>query len=162
VAATPAASARLLDFLACHRSTVETASWFGGPSDLRMFSLPDKIYRTTLDEYWMLRIVDVAAALSQRGYPDVELELELELTDAFLPENSGAYRLRVSGGRAEVSRIERTTGVRLDAGALAAIYAGFLAPRELFRAGRIQGDARSLATFGLLFSGPAPSLSDFF
>jgi predicted acetyltransferase len=162
VATTPGAVTRLLDFLACHRSTADTARWFGGPADQRLFALHDKIYKVQIDAYWMLRIIDVARALELRGYPELEREVELRVEDALLPENSGNYRLSVSQGRASVSRVARASGVRLDVRALAALYSGFLPPSELARAGAIEGDARSLATLALLFGGPSPALCDYF
>jgi predicted acetyltransferase len=162
VAATPAAQHRLFDLLSCHRSTADHAVWYGGAADGRLLLLPDKIYQVKVEATWMLRILDVARALEQRGYPDVERELSLELSDDILPENRATYRLRVSGGHALVEPTGGAGNVRLDVRALSALYSGFVSAAELSRAGLLTGSPRSLATLGLLFGGPAPALADYF
>jgi predicted acetyltransferase len=157
------ATRRLLDFLACHRSVAQAARWFGGAADQRVLLLPDKIYKVTVDAYWMSRIIDVARALELRGYPEgLECELELTVEDELLAENTGSYRLSISGGRASVARVARTAGARLDVRALAALYTGFLPPRELARAGVLEADERTLSTLASIFAGAAPAVSDFF
>jgi predicted acetyltransferase len=162
VAVTPAATRRLLDFLACHRSTVDMARWFGGIADQRLSLLPEKAYKVHVDGYWMSRIVDVPRALEQRGYPELEREVALRIDDPLLPENTGTFRLGVSRGRGSVARVTTGAGARLDVRALAALYTGFLTPLELVRAGMLEADASSLATLSLLFGGASPALSDYF
>jgi len=162
VAATPAACLKLYDFLACHRSTSEHALWYGGAADARLFPLPDKIYQVSVESRWMLRILDVGRALEQRGYPDVERELSLEVSDDVLPENGATYRLRVAGGHALVERTSGAGNVRLDVRALAALYTGFISAPELARAGLVSGSPRALASLSLLFAGPPPALADYF
>jgi predicted acetyltransferase len=162
VAATPAASMKLLDFLACHRSTSEHAIWYGGAADARLFPLPDKIYKVSVDSTWMLRILDVERALEQRGYPDIERELSLEVSDELLAENRATYRLRVAGGHALVERTSGAGNVRLDVRGLSALYTGFVSAAQLSRAGLLSGSSRSLQTLSLLFSGSAPALADYF
>jgi predicted acetyltransferase len=115
-----------------------------------------------VDSYWMLRILDVTAALSARGYPDVERELVLDVQDSLFRESQGCFRLAVAGGRAEVTRSERSAGVRIGVRALASLYTGFASVSELSRAGLVDGDARSLSTLGLFFTNTAPALCDFF
>ena len=165
VAATPAACLKLFDFLACHRSTSEHALWHGGAVDGRLFPLPDKIYKVTVESTWMLRILDVERALEQRGYPDVERELSLEVSDDVLAENRATYRLRVAGGHALVERAGGAGNVRLDVRALAALYTGFVSPAELARVGLLTGSPRALQTLALLFggsAGSAPAMADYF
>lgn len=162
VAATPAAQLELYDFLSCHRSTSEHAIWYGGAADARLLPLPDKIYKVAVDSTWMLRILDVERALEQRGYPDVERELSLEVSDDVLSENRATYRLRVAGGHALVERTSGAGNVRLDVRALASLYTGFVSAAELARAGLLGGSPRAIETLRLLFSGPAPALVDYF
>ena len=163
VSVSASATRCLLDFLACHRSVAQAARWFGGATDQRLLLLPDKIYKVTVDAYWMSRIIDVARALELRGYPaDLECELELTVDDELLPENTGSYRLSISRGAASVTRVARAGGARLDVRALSALYTGFLPPRELARAGVLESDERSLSMLGSIFGGAAPALSDYF
>jgi predicted acetyltransferase len=163
VSASAGATRRLLDFLACHRSVTQVASWFGGAADQRLLLLPDKIYKVAVEGYWMSRIIDVGRALELRGYPDaLECELELTVEDELLTENTGGYRLSVSAGRGSVTRVARAAGARLDVRALSALYTGFLPPRELARAGVLEADERALSVLTSIFGGAAPALSDFF
>ena len=161
-AATPRATLRLFDYLAGHRSTAQSARWFGGPADQRQLLLPDKIYKTQLEVYWMLRVIDVVRALELRGYPEVEREVVLAVDDPVLPENSGTYRLRVAAGQGTVERVQTAPAARLDVRALAALYTGFLPPRELVRAGALTVEPGALSTLAVLFGGAMPALADYF
>ena len=98
------------------------------------------------DGLWV-RLVDVGAALAARAYggdgPTV-----LEVEDAFLPENSG--RWRIAGGEAE--RTDEEADLALDVGELGAAYLGGFTFGELVRAGTVRelregGAARADAVF---------------
>ena len=67
VTRTPEAFQSLLMFLADHVTTAEHASWKGGPADARLFGLPDRVVQVGLEDYWMLRLVDVRSAPSPRS-----------------------------------------------------------------------------------------------
>ena len=114
--------------------------------------------------HWMLRLVDVAAALAERGYPrGVRGEVDLEVRDDLLPWNHGRLTLEVADGVAEVRRGGNGDGViALDVRGLASIYSGFAAPAELVPTGLVAGDADDLARLGSIFAGPSPWLSDGF
>ena len=155
------AARSLLGFLADHRSTAHTVVWHGGFPDTLLFEQPENATTTELHEHFMLRIVHAEAALCARGYPKHDAEVELELSDSELADNTGRYRLVVREGRADVMRGGSGT-VRLDARALAALYSGFLRASDLARSGRVTGDAASLETLDALFAGPPPGLGDFF
>jgi predicted acetyltransferase len=93
---------------------------------------------------WMLRLIDVPAALEARGFPaSVEASVQFELSDDVLPANAGRWRLEVSGGAGKLARVGpldpagsgsmagagSTAGgpdavLRLGARGLAALYAG--------------------------------------
>lgn len=162
VARSPDAYESLLAFLADHLTTAEHASWSGGPADARVLGLPEHVVKVAIDDYWMLRIVDVRAALLGRGYPPVDAAVELVVDDAILPENAGRHALIVAQGRACLEAQEGLPEARLTAGALAALYTGFVSPRELVLAGRLEAEDRALGVLSALFSGPAPGLADYF
>jgi len=82
------------------------------------------------DGIW-LRLIDVAAALSARTYAG-DSQVVVELTDAFLPENAGRWRLGPRGA-------ERTTAaaeLALDVTGLASVYLGGFSFADLVRASR--------------------------
>jgi predicted acetyltransferase len=161
VALSARAARALLGLLADHRSTGELVLWHGGYPDPLHFELPEFATTVELKEHFMLRIVHVEAALAARGYPKRNADIELELTDAELPENAGRYRLSVREGRADVTR-GGSGAVRLDVRALATLYSGFIRASDLARSSRIAGDTASLEALDALFAGPPPALGDFF
>jgi predicted acetyltransferase len=162
VTTSPLGLRALLSFLADHQTTADRVSWYGGPSDARLLGLPERALSVSVEEYWMLRILHVERALLERGYPEIDTAVELSVEDDVLPENSGTYALRVRGGTAELCASGAGRRARLSAPALAALYTGFMAPRELASAGQLEADERSLAALSALFSGPAPACVDYF
>lgn len=99
---------------------------------LLLVAEPARLHFTLGDALW-LRIVDVEAALSGRGYAE-RSGLVLELHDAFCPWNEGRWLLE--GGAA--TRTRREAELELDVGALASAYLGGFSPTQLARAGRIE------------------------
>ncbi len=83
------------------------------------------------DGLW-LRLVDVAAALSRRGYAEGE-PLVIEVADAFCPWNEGRYR--IAGGVAE--RTSAEPDLALDVDALGTTYLGGFTFTALAQAGRV-------------------------
>jgi predicted acetyltransferase len=162
VALTPAAAGSLWAFLADHRSMSKELTWFTGPDNPMLFMQPEQPYKTSLQLVWMLRIVDVTAALESRGYaPNVKSELHLNISDGILPGNEGAFVLQVEEGRGRVRR-GGNSGISLDIGALASLYSGFSSPWKLQVSGRLSGDAKALAEAAGVFSGSAPWMPDMF
>ena len=162
VVATHAAAKRLVTFLADHYSMSRTLTWEGGPADPRLYGVAGRYFQVQVVEYWMLRVLDCAAALAARGYlPGVQGELHLELDDPALAAHAGRLVLRVAGGAATV---EPGGEGRLRAGprGLAPLYSGFLPAEELALAGLIHGEPAELARATALFAGPNPACPDMF
>jgi predicted acetyltransferase len=98
------------------------------------------------DGLWV-RLVDVGAALSARTY-EGDGPVVLAIEDAFLPQNTGRWRL--AAGNAE--RTEEEPDLALDVGELGAAYLGGFGFGELVRAGVVRelkegGAARADAVF---------------
>ncbi|MGC0143732.1 GNAT family N-acetyltransferase [Pseudactinotalea sp. Z1732] len=75
------------------------------------------------DSLW-LRIIDVAEALSQRGYA-APCDVVLEVTDQMCPPNAGRWHLQVGAdGTGRCRRTDDDAHVRLDVSDLAATYLG--------------------------------------
>jgi predicted acetyltransferase len=159
---TGAAARRLLAFLADHGSQARDVTWYGGVDDAFLALLPERGHEISLLEPWMLRIVDVARALTERGWPrHLDLRLELEVRDELLPANRGRFVVDIAGGVAEVRRGGRG-GLALDSRALAALYTGHASPQQLAHAGRLVARDSALTRAAVAFAGPPPSLPDFF
>jgi predicted acetyltransferase len=159
---TGAAARRLLAFLADHGSQARDINWYGGVDDPFLALLPERGHEISLFEPWMLRIVDVQRALSERGWPrHVDLRLELDLRDELIPANCGRFVVDIAGGVAEVRRGGRG-GLVLDSRALAALYTSHATPQQLAHAGRLVAGDSALTRAAVAFAGPPPSLPDFF
>ncbi len=99
---------------------------------LHQLVYPRRLQLRVGDGLWV-RLVDVGAALSARGYAG-DGAVVLEVADAFLPENAG--RWKVADGRAE--RTDDDPDLELDVGELGAVYLGGFGFGELARAGSVR------------------------
>ncbi|MGA9377355.1 MAG: GNAT family N-acetyltransferase [Phormidium sp.] len=162
VALTTAAAKRLWTFVADHRSQIETATWHSSVVDPLLLFLPEQTAKVKNSSIWMLRIVNVAKALSGRGYPaGVEAELHLAVQDDLLTNNNGNFILRVSGGSGEVTRGGRGE-LRLNIRGLSPLYTGIYPPHQLQFSGFLEATDQVLATATEIFAGSIPWMADFF
>jgi predicted acetyltransferase len=99
---------------------------------LQLLAEPRRLRMTLVDALWV-RLVDVGAALSGRGYAG-DGEVVLELRDELCPWNEG--RWRVGPGGAERSDAE--SGLALDVAALGSAYLGAFTFRQLADAERLE------------------------
>ena len=162
VALTSGAARRILTFALDHRSFVEDMRWTGAPAEPFTFQLAEPRRKVQMSWPWMMRIVDVQRALTERGYLGaVEAELHLRVSDDVLPANSGDYVLKVAGGRATVEPGGDGT-LAIDIRGLAPLYTGYMSAHELLATGYIEAGDAELTTADAVFAGPAPWLADFF
>jgi predicted acetyltransferase len=162
VALTPAAARRILTFAVDHKSFIETFNWTGPAAEPFTFFLAEPRRKVQMSWPWMLRIVDVRSALTERGYPSsVEAELDLRVIDDVLPSNGGNFVLRVSGGKADVQTGGKGS-MKIDVRGLASLFTGYMSAHELLATGYIEATDAELARATSIFAGPAPWLADFF
>jgi predicted acetyltransferase len=167
-ALTPAAGNTLLRFLSEHRSINDEIVMYGRADDPLFTLLPERNYSVRLLDHWMVRIVDVGAALMARGYgPALTCELHLDVHDDVLLANNGRFVLELHNGVPTVSTGGQGT-MQIDIRALASLYTGFNSPAELLGTGRLQVASRSasasdpLAAAQAVFAGPAPWMTEMF
>jgi predicted acetyltransferase len=160
--ATPVAARRLLAFLADHGTMARKVFWFTGPGEPLLAMLDTTRYELKHSADWLLRLLDVRAALEARGYPaGVQAELHLELEDSLFEENRGRFVLRVAAGR---GALERGGDGRLctDVRGLAPLYSGYVSAAQLRLTGQVAADDATCATAAAVFAGPAPWMPDYF
>jgi len=166
LAATTSRAARaILRLLVEYRSLATVVKWHGGPSDLFTNLLPERHHEISLTDYFMVRVVDVARALSARGWPlGASGALTLEVKDASMPENSGLYTLELEGGEGKVAAGERAGAPRvtITERGLAALYTGHAPAHVLADAGWLEADDTARALLDAWFGGPYPVMRDFF
>ena len=162
VVLTAAAGRRVLRMLADHRSIAKHAKLTSGPGDPLFLLLREESLEVSSVMRWMLRIVDVRAALEKRGWPATSsAEVHLDVRDPILRENARRWVLELDRGRASV-REGGSGGIAIDIRGLAALYSGFLTAEDLQVAGLCNGDAADLARASAVFAGPSPWVGDRF
>ncbi len=126
---------------------------------VHQLSYPRRMQMRVGDGLWV-RLADVGAALSARGYAD-EDPVVLEVEDGFLPENAG--RWRVAGGEAE--RTDDDPDLALDVGELGSVYLGGFTFGELVRSGvvrELREGAAARADSAFVTGGPKPWCPEIF
>jgi predicted acetyltransferase len=146
VAETPAAMRRLITLIADDRSLGQTLLVNGPPSWVDGLLLVEQSAAVELQLRWMLRILEVSAALEARGYPPgLTTTIGFEIEDDLIEANRGHVSLEVAAGRGRVSRAAAGRRIALDIRALAALFSGYLPAEELARAGLAAGSEEALA-----------------
>ena len=88
---TPRAGRALLGFVAGWHSQANAITWAGGPEDMLVHLLPEVGVGIASWEQWMVRITDVAGALTARGWPSgVRAGLTLDVPTRCWPAMAGA------------------------------------------------------------------------
>jgi predicted acetyltransferase len=132
------------------------------PHDPARLVLPDAHFPVTLTDAWMLRLINLEAALGQRGYPPkVDATLDLDIYDDIIDGNNGMWRLTIRDGRGAVRR-GGAGDLRTDIRGLAALYSGFANPSALAAAGLLEGTPAALAIAGTVFAASQPWMREMF
>jgi predicted acetyltransferase len=115
---------------------------------------------------WMLRVVDLPAAVAARGWPAAAylapVSVDIEVVDEHAPWQAGRHRLVADGGKVVCEPGGEGT-VRLQARALGPWYAGSADSAMLRRGGLLDGDATAARVLDLLTGAPrVPRMADSF
>lgn len=152
----------LLAFCSAHRSLGEHLLCEAGPADPLWFWVTNQGRRLQRCAWWMVRVVDVGAALEARGWPaGLESEIHVRLRDEWLPENDGDFVLKLAGGAARVVPGGRGE-LAMDVAALAPLYTGHATASGLAARGWAEGPAPALHDADAAFAAPAPWMADGF
>lgn len=107
---------------------------------------------------WMMRVLDPAAAVRARGWPEVEAELPLEIIE----DPTQRHTLYLSAGHGVLEPSTRPGLVRLTPSQFAAWFAGaYRSPAAATMAG-VRADPVTLAKLVALTCGQEPWLADYF
>lgn len=165
IALDPEARAQIFGFFAAHENQVAEIQ-FSTPADAPVQTLFENPIQCGMSSGYMLRLVDVVAALEAFPYPkDGAGRIQLAINDDWISDNQGVFELEVEAGRARVKRL--ATGaeadIRCDVRVLAQIYSRYLRPRSAAAFGLLEAPSR--AALGLLdqwFAGLAPYSLDWY
>lgn len=162
---TPRAGRRLLGFLADFATTGDSIVFQAGPLHPLVSMTSAIMVQMEKQEYWMLRIVDVARALQERGYhPSARGVVQLDLHDEIIAGNRGSWTLSVERGHAEVKKENQIRPtIRTTVQALAPLYSGLYTARQLRLMGWLEGDDAAIdAADGIFMGQSTPWMSDYF
>jgi predicted acetyltransferase len=113
---------------------------------------------TRLFSGFQARVVDMKAALEQRGYPeDVSASVTFSVADEHGPWNEGTWTVTVEGGAARVEQSGGSAGVELSIQEFSSIFIGLLDPLALGR-----GEAPTLRGMRSIFHDKPTRIIDFF
>jgi predicted acetyltransferase len=168
----PGADAALFALFAGYAPMNGLVSWSGpDPDPAALWALPDRFARLVDRWHWMLRLVDLPAALQARPWPSgVAGQVVFRVEDRVCPWNTGAWRLELSGGQARVEPVAGGTdapgpdpGATADIRGLASLFTGFAGPDDLVRAGLLSGfDPAALDLLRAAFASPRPWTAEFY
>jgi predicted acetyltransferase len=162
VAASPRGLRTIWSALGDLRTMAEEITVPTAPTDPLYLVLPDPRFEMRLDLSWMLRLVDVAGAITQRGFAaGIEARLELRVHDDVLAHNDSAFVVEIADGRAHVER-GGSGAIELDVRALAMLFSGFIDPWALAATGGITADPARLSLLGACFGDGAPWMPEMF
>jgi predicted acetyltransferase len=140
-------------FLARH-DLVGRVVWHKVPLDdptPELLMEPRLLHAQHTEGVWF-RVVDVARALTERGYcADGEIVLGVT-ADRLSPWNEGAYHLSVADGVAEVTKTSRTAEITFPIKSLASAFCGYRRVAQLAHWGLLDGEASATARADSLFA----------
>ncbi len=156
---TPQAGRRLLGLLSDFSTMAETLAFFGGPTHPALLLLPQQKYSITARDNHLTRVLDVRAAIEQRGFhPGVRAEVHIEISDDLIRANNGRFVVQVRDGSGNIQPGGKGS-VRLTSNALASVFCGFVTPTQAAMLGWAEGSARDLEAANV-FVGSTPWVVD--
>ncbi|MET8527840.1 GNAT family N-acetyltransferase [Micromonospora sp. NPDC005172] len=164
LATTAEAARELVGVLGSWASVAPTVRLCPLDGDAVSTVLPLEAARDHERDLWMHRPVDVARAVSARGWPvHTRGVVDFRLTDPLADWNTGTWRLAVADGTAELTRVDGEADLRLDIRGFALLYAGAARAHAVAQAGLLHhAPAVDPAVLDLLAAGGLAQLLDYF
>ncbi|MGZ8661356.1 MAG: GNAT family N-acetyltransferase [Actinomycetota bacterium] len=161
-AVTPTAQRALWSYFRGYRGLGTWLQWVGPANDPIALGSIDAFIERPYRYDWMLRLLDVPAALEARGYPAIDAEATFAVDDAMYPDNAGAWHVSVSGGRASAERLDGHDRLALPIGVLSSMFSGYLRAHDAVRLGYLDADDPAVDALAAIFDGPDPWSPFFF
>ncbi|MFJ2087156.1 enhanced intracellular survival protein Eis [Micromonospora chokoriensis] len=163
LAVTAEAARELVGVLASWASVAPTLRLCPLDGDAVSTCLPLESARDHERDLWMHRPVDVARAVSARGWPaHVRGFVDFSLTDPLAEWNTGTWRLAVADGAAELVRLDGEADLRLNVRGFALLYTGASGARSVAQAGLLHTAGVAPDALDLLGAGGPAQVLDYF
>ena len=159
VAATPEAWKAMISFAAAFDPYTFTVKYSVPRGEPLHPHLPSSFVDARIDPQFMLRLVNVKAALSllDPRHEELDVPLVIEVEDDLISDNAGEY---IIGGNSVIRDVEAEERVALDVRQLAQLYAGYLPARQLARQGKLRcKSAKALELLETFFPPSDPYVS---
>ncbi|HEX3732962.1 MAG TPA: GNAT family N-acetyltransferase [Mycobacteriales bacterium] len=145
-------------------SITSAVSWVGPQPDLLHWVLGEQHTKLEEDKEWMLRVIDMPAAFTARGWPGaVNGTVNFNLVDEVAPWNTGAWTVTFTDGRAIVTPSVTTSSALVTPRALGPLLTGHVDPAALASLGLISGFTSSeIELLRLAHAGPRPWAADYY
>lgn len=132
----------LLRYILSHDLAREITMW--APQDSPIPLTVDEPWNLKREQFYgfMLRIVDIEAAMAQRppALDAPEGAFTVAISDTAAPWNQGTWRIECAGGKLSAAKTTGVAGLSTDAAAFASMYNGYLRPSEAVRVGLAEGN----------------------
>jgi predicted acetyltransferase len=154
----------LLTLAAGFSSLEANVVWKGPDPEPLALLLREQDLRQVRQVRWMARVVDVPGAFAARGYPSgLRGRITLGVDDDVCPWVDGTWTIEVDGGEGKAVRVGDDADLRTNAAGLAALFAGYLDPRDLAELGLVRGLGRADFEFlQAMHAGPRPWSPDYY
>ena len=153
----------MVRFLTGFSSTRGTMLMPGDTSHPFFDHLDELWHQIKWTDLWMLRVLDVQRAISERGFsPCVTGRVVVEIEDHLLEHNHGVWEIEIGGGKGRATRCSEPAQVRLGIDAFAPIFSGFTNATQMALNDRIAGDETAIRVLDGLFAAPTPWMADDF
>jgi predicted acetyltransferase len=167
VASDARATRALLAYFRGYRGLGRWLEWVGPQQDPVALLLDEPVMEESFRYPWMLRVLDVAGALTARGWPGIDADAVFAIDDPMFLANDGPWRLSVRGGEATVEAATSVDGAArsprpIPIGAFSSMFSGFLRVADAVRLGILDGDDAATPALARLLSGPDPWSPFFF
>jgi len=127
-ARSPQALRALWSVIASHSANAANVTGLTAPSDPFWWLTRERDATITRRSMWMLRVVDLPAAIAARGFrAAVSVSVPLLITDQVRPANEGSWQLTVTDGAGTLipnGSMPSPVPLRLGPRGVAALYAG--------------------------------------
>jgi predicted acetyltransferase len=154
----------LLSLAAGFSSLEASVVWKGPDPEPLALLLREEDIRQVRQYRWMARVVDVPGAFAARGYPPgLRGRITIGVADDTCPWVDGTWTIEVDGGEGKAVRVGDDARVRTSASGLAALFAGYLDPRDLAELGLVHGlTPADLEFLQAVHAGPRPWSPDYY
>ncbi|NUP09915.1 MAG: GNAT family N-acetyltransferase [Polyangiaceae bacterium] len=154
--------AAIFAFARRQRSVADELGLYSVPSAPYLSLLTERCYDETCGEDWLVRVCDVEAALTARGYSAfTTASVSFRLQDEIVAANDGVWTLSLERGKARIAR-GGTPAASLDVRAFAQLYTGYATAAALARMGLIDGSREAALALDAIFTAPMPAMADRF